>query len=112
MPRTRVFNAEAYAKTYYQEYYQKNKSKLNAQRHKNATKKRFKEIFNLDITDEQYELYHTYKALYDDLIKMLQRENYPLFVKKYNSSIRDLLDSNFVEFLKTSIKPPLTSSCE
>ncbi len=113
MPRkTRTFNTEEYAKAYYKEYYQKNKDKMNLQRHKNYTKKRFKDSFNLELSDEHYDLYKTYRTLYDDLIRLLQKENYELFVKRYNVDIRNLLDKTFVDYLKENVKSILTSPCD
>ena len=113
MPKkTRTFNAEEYAKAYYKEYYQKNKDKMNQQRNKNHTKNRFKKSFNIELSDEQYDLYKTYKNLYDDLIKHIQKDKYELFVKQYNNDIRNLLDKTFIDFLKENVKSNLTSSCD
>ena len=113
MPRkTRTFNTEEYAKAYYKEYYQKNKEKMNQQRNKNHIKNRFKKSFNLELSDEQYELYKTYRTLYDDLIRLLQKEKYELFVKRYNIDIRNLLDKTFVDYLKENVKSILTSSSD
>lgn len=109
MPRkTRIFNTEEYAKAYYKEYYQKNKDKMNIQRARNYTKNRFKKSFNVELSDEQYELYKTYKTLYDDLIRLLEQDNYESFIKRYDIDIRNLLDKTFVDYLKENVKSILS----
>jgi hypothetical protein len=105
MPRrTRNFDERAYAKEYYKNYYITHKDKLLEQRRRNNTKINFLTRYGMTITDEQYDLYSTYKALYNDMIRYILKDEYTKFVKKYKQPIIDTLDANFTKYMLLHIK--------